>query len=534
MSRPGQLARVSLLLLPSAVVLGPLVGQWVSPDGQRAILAVAFNQPGLIVNTVVYGALTALAATLLGWGLAHLQHLYAPPGRVLLHNLALAPLLMPSFTFAMALIMLFGHSGLAVRAVGLPGGLVYGFVGLTAAGTLARLPIAYLALGHAYRSLDMRVFEAAADLGASNLRVLRSILLPRLSRTLVATGCLIMADTVADLAVPLVLAGDVGTLAARVVEAASGEGDLTMAVAYAAWLLPMGLVLIPLANQLSSRPEATGTTRRPFVRPLDRAGVILLVGGWVTAGLVAVLLVAVVVGSFLTAVGVDARPTLSHFADIVAGSQTRALATSVLTSMLAVPLVMAGVAGLTALVTLGGAPGVRRIFETVAAVPGIVWGLGAFVLVEVARPESWETAPWAHLGGWGAMGIILMVHVVRFVPQASGSLLRAAEDAAPRVRDTAVVLGAERAEVARALVVPALRSEWLNAGLVVFARTLTAISSVVLLTNAQVPLLSVRMLVDVEAGRLSSAAAMNVTLAVLVAGAVLGVRLLGPPAERSR
>ena len=62
-----------------------------------------------------------------------------------------------------------------------------------------------------------------------------------------------------------------------------------------------------------------------------------------------------------------------------------------------------------------------------------------------------------------------------------------------------MVLGVERAEVARALVVPAIRPEWLKAGLVVFARTLTAISSVVLLTNAQVPLLSVRMLIDVEA-----------------------------------
>ena len=107
MSRPGQRALVGVLLLPSAVVLGPLAWRWISPDGRQAVLAVAVNQPGLILNTVAYGALTALAATLLGWGLAHLQHVYAPPGRALLHNLTLAPLLMPSFTFAMALILLF-------------------------------------------------------------------------------------------------------------------------------------------------------------------------------------------------------------------------------------------------------------------------------------------------------------------------------------------------------------------------------------------------------------------------------------------
>lgn len=49
------------------------------------------------------------------------------------------------------------------------------------------------------------------------------------------------------------------------------------------------------------------------------------------------------------------------------------------------------------------------------------------------------------------------------------------------------------------------------------ARALTATSSVILLTDAQVPLLTARMLVEVDAGRLASAAAMAVVLGVLVA-----------------
>lgn len=512
----------AIVLLPVGVVMLALAAEWATPQGRHAIVRVVTDQPDLIMNTVVYGALTALLATALGWAIAHVQQIYAAPGRSLLHALTLAPLLMPSFTFAMALVIVFGHNGLAVRVLSLPGGVIYGFVGMVTAGTLSRLPIAYLALATAYRHIDTRALEAAADLGASGFRILRSILLPRLNRTLVASFCVIMADTVADLAVPVVLAGEVGTLSARVVEAALTEADPTMAAAYAAWLLPMALLLLPVARLLAPRPEAGGAEHRRFRRGLDATGVVLLAVGWLTVGVVTVLLVAVVAGSVITAIGTDARLTLAHFRDILSGSQTRALATTVLTALLSVPLVMAAASALTAFVALTDTRGVRRVLEAVASVPGIVWGLGVFVLL--GTPS----------GIPGALGVIIFVHVVRFVPQLSHAMVRTSEEVAPQVRDTAVVLATTRRAVARALLVPAIQQEWWEAGLVVFARTLTAVSSVVLLSNARAPLMSVRMLTDVEAGRLSPAAAMNVTLAVLIAAAVLVVRLVGARPTVSR
>lgn len=528
MRHPGPVWLVlTLVLLPVVLVFAALGSEWFTAGGRHAIVAVVTDQPALIMNTILYGGLTAVLTTLLGWTIAHVQHIYATPASTVLHGLALAPLLMPSFTFAMALVIVLGHNGLAVRALSLPGGVVYGFVGLVAAGTLSRLPIAYLALRTSYRHIDTRMLEAATELGASGPRMFNSILLPRLSRTLVATCLVIMADTVADLAVPLVLAGSVGTLSARVVEAASSEANPTMAAAYAAWLLPMTLLLLPLAHRLNPRPGAEGAIHRRLMRPLNPTGTIMLVISWLTVGVVALMLVAVAAASVVNAIGIDNRITLAHFGDVVTGSQTRALATTVLTALVSVALVLAAASGMAAFAALNGSRGVRHVVEGAAAVPGIVWGLGIFVLLESTWLFRGETTTWAGSGIPTALGVVIFVHVVRFVPQVSQTLMRTSQDFTPRVRDAALVLATTRRTVARALLVPAIRQEWWEAGLVVFARTLTAVSSVVLLSNARAPLLSVRMLTDVEAGRLSSAAAMNVTLAVLIAATAFTARLLG-------
>ncbi|MDN5570260.1 MAG: ABC transporter permease subunit [Propionibacteriaceae bacterium] len=520
------------LLLPFVVVALGVGGLLVTPQGFGMIAEVGLNQAMLLGNTVLYGALTATSTTLLGWLVAHVLHVYVVPGRRVLHVLALAPLLMPSVTFAMALVMLFGNSGLVVRAFGLSGGGIYGLAGLVLAGTWARLPLAYLAVAAAYRALDVRVAEAAADLGASPWRIVRSVWLPRLWPTLVATACVVMADTVADLAVPLVLGGDFGTLAGRLYQAASGEGDLVRAAAYAVWLLPMGLVLMPLARRVARRPAAPGAPRNVARGRCTGRGALLVALAWMAVAFSALLLASVAAGSVMTAVGVDGRLTLAHFVDVLAGTQTRALATSLLVALLVTPAVM-GLASLIAVGPLFRPPTVtRRLLQTAASLPGVVVGLGAYGMLAQAGLGAGGGASSGVVFTLGSVGVVALVHLMRFGPAATVPLLRTAETTAGAVRDTAHVLGARRRDVARALLWPRLRPEFVRGTVTMFARSLTAISSVVLLTNAQAPLLSVRMLVEVDAGRLSAAAAMNVTLAALVGATALAGVLLSPPQRR--
>lgn len=521
MNRLGHGLLLGLVVLPAGLFTGAFLAGLVSPRAAAVASSVLTDQPALIANTLRYGILTALVATVLGWLLAHLQYNYSVPGRQLLHVFTLSPILLPSFTFAMGLVMLFGNSGLVTRAAGISGGSVYGLTGLIVAGAWARIPFAYLLLSAVYRTIDSRVIETAADLGAGSLRILRWVLLPRVGPVLVATICVLTAETVTDLAVPLVLGGDFGTLAGRVFDEASSEGDLSTACAYAVWLLPMAFALRPLARRFAPRPNMEPTHGKPANRRLDLFGWVLLVIGWLVVGLTIVLLLVVLVGAFVTSFGVVGQPTLAHFADLFAGSQTRALATTVLLALVSVPLVVLGSLGLVRAAVTRPSRHTQRLLETIAAIPGMVLGLGALTIYVAVSNVLRDAGFSSTFIAWGAAVAIVLVYLARFIPMTSLPLLTTTAAATDHLRDTALNLGAEPGQVARLVLLPNLRPELVSGTLIALARTLTSISSVIWLVNAQVPLLSVRMLTDVDAGQLSAAAAMNVALAALIAVAAL-------------
>lgn len=267
-----------------ALVVGVGVFLHLARGGFGELSPILGTQTRLLANTLVYGAATTVLASGLGWILAHVQHHYRFVGRRLLHWLAFAPLVMPSFIFAMALVIVFGHNGWLAQSVGTPVE-VYGLGGLIVAGTLARLPYAYLVLLAAHRGIHRDVIGAAAGLGIGPVQRLRVVSWPRVRVPLLGVVLLIFADTVADLANPLVVGGSFRVVASRLYEAVTGEGDLAAASAYALLLLVPALAALLATRRRDARPGLlTGRDRgglglAPGVRGRVLLGVALVGGG---------------------------------------------------------------------------------------------------------------------------------------------------------------------------------------------------------------------------------------------------------------
>ena len=519
MSRAGARASAAWVLLwglPLAAVLAPVGWLAVRPAGLAALGHVLTTQPRLLANSLVVGVSAAAGALLLGWVWAHVQASYRVPGRRVLHLLGLVPLFLPSFTFAMALLLVFGQGGLLARQAGLYLPDLHGPVGLVAAGTLARFPYAYLALLVAYRRIDSHALDAAVLLGASPMRILRRVLSPRLAPALASTFLVLFADTLADLANPLVIGGGFGQLATRLHEAVNAEGDPALAAAYAVLLVVPALAAATASWRIGlprpSAVDATGPERR--LRRPSGPGRLLVAVAWTVGALVAVLLGVVVAGSVL---GEGGGPTLQHYVAVWAGPHTRALATTLLLAVLAAPLTVAVALLLTR--TAGSSRTwlrrAQRAANAAASVPGIVLGLGAFLLHAALAPLLGVQGSVAAMLA-AELAALLVVHVVRGTSGLTLTTLRTAEGLVPQVRDTAATLGVRGWRETWLVDVPHLRPALLAGGLAAFARSLTAVSSVVLLTGVSAPLLSVRIVVEVDAGRLAGASAMMVTLALLV------------------
>ena len=528
----AQWAGRALLLVP-ALAAAAWLATATSPDGLAAMWTILTTQRALLVHTFAYGLGVSVSATGLGWALAHVQHRYRVPGGGALHLLYLAPLLVPSFTFAMGLLILLGHNGLITRF--LPGTDVYGPIGLIVAGTLCRLPYAYLPLAWGYRRLDPHQLDAAAALGARPGAAFFRVALPRLLPILASTALIILADAITDLANPLVIGGGFSTVAQRLYEAVNGEGDSAAAAAYALLLAMPALLLWAAALRFTDGrttrpvPRATPPSRRPTGWAWS-----LIAVAWTVGATVAGLL-AVVVGESV-ATGADrAGLTFDHFTDLLTGPASRPLATTLLVALVSVPAVVIIAFRLTTTAAATGRiEATRRLLTAASALPPAALGVaGLFALNAAAAGFASVDLP-VQAATWSAFAVIVAVHVFRFVPVVALPALRTVRSLVPAVRDSAISVGARSGDLARSVYWPRIRPELLGGGLTTWARTLTAVSSVILLTNAQVPLLTVRMLTDVDAGRLAPACAATVVLAGLVGLAAAAGRLVAGARTRDR
>lgn len=510
----ARVSGVGVWAVTVAGVLACVVAVALSPRGGAALAGV-WLRPVVLANTAAYGLATAALATGLGWCLAHAHARYTFRGRRLLHALWLAPLLMPSFTFALALVVLLGHNGVLARLSGWYGAPLYGAVGLTAAGTLARLPYAYLALVLAYRGVDERLLDAAADLGATPGRVLRRVLVPRLVPALVTVFTMVLADTVADLANPLVVGGGFDVLASRLYEAVTTESDFAAAGAYALLLMVPSVIAVAVGGLLQSG-HPPGTTPRAATRlaPPRAAGWGLVALGWIVGAVVVALLGAIAAGSVGLVVGTDG---FAAYRDLLVGERAVSLASSVLLACLALPCVVVLAAALAVSAAGRSRPLERaqRVLGFGVAVPGIVLGLGATVAFGTIVGWTLPPAPVVVVAAFAAVAV---VHVLRDLPRAALGALSAVGSLDPGLREAPLALGARGWRVWRALHLPAMRPALTSAAITTFARSLTAVSSVVLLADTHVPLLTVRLLVDIDAGRLAGAAAMTVVAGALIGG----------------
>lgn len=128
----------------------------------------------LLLSTQVAFAAAALA-TVLGFPAAYVLVRKQFPGRRLAWSLFLSPLLVPQIILGVALLQLFSALGFATS-----------FVGLLVAHVVAVMPYVIRTVGAALVSIDPRVEEAAADLGANRWQMMALVVAPMVKGGLLA------------------------------------------------------------------------------------------------------------------------------------------------------------------------------------------------------------------------------------------------------------------------------------------------------------------------------------------------------------
>ena len=141
--------------------------------------------------------------------------------------MSILPIVTPPFVIALALVVLFGRTGLVTgwldACFGIPRSRwIYGLPGVTIAQLLTFSPIAFMILYGALGAISPALEEAAQTLRASRGRVFRTVTWPLLRPALANAFLLGFVESLADFGNPIVLAGNFDVLSTKIFFAVAG------------------------------------------------------------------------------------------------------------------------------------------------------------------------------------------------------------------------------------------------------------------------------------------------------------------------
>lgn len=492
----------------------------------------AWNSLFLAINvgigTTCLGLAFALVATRSGWKY-----------RRLLRALTVLPIITPPFVIGLAIILLFGLSGVVTTFIAdvlgiAPTRWIYGLPGIWIAQMLAYTPIAFLVLIGVVEGISPSMEEAAQTLRADNWKTFQTVSLPLMRPGLANAFLLGFIESMADFGNPLVLGGNYDVLSTEIFFAIVGaQNDQGMAAVLAIVLLSFTLSAFFVQRKWLGRKSYTTVTGKgdsgvPALMPRRvRWPVFSITLGW--TAMTIVIYCMIVYGSFVETWGLDNSLTFKHYITAFSfsfteggimwtGSAWNSFWTTMSIALTAAPLT-AMVGLLTAYLLVRQVFTGKQAFEFGTmlsfAIPGTVIGVSYIIAFNVPPLELTGT------------GVILVIcFVFRNMPVGVRAGIAAMSQLDKSLDEASLTLGANSWYTLRKVVLPLLRPAIVAALVYSFVRAMTAISAVIFLVSAEHNMATSYIIGRVENNDYGLAIAYSTVLILVMLTAVVAFQLL--------
>lgn len=474
-----------------------------------------------LLNSLLLATITASIGTVIGFIFAYAITRTPMRFKGIFRSVITLPIVSPPFVVALACILLFGRSGIFAGAIG----NIYGLKGLVLVEVIAYTPTAFLSLVGVLKAIDPALEEAGYDLGASRLKVFRTVTLPLATPGLVSAWLLVFIQSIADFGNPMVLSGDFSVLSVQAYLQITGMYDLSRGATLAILLLVPTVAAFYIQKHLLSKKSYVTVTGKPTsatIKNLEwyiKAPVYTISA--LFAGLVILLYGMVVWGSFQKLWGVDASFTLNNYIQMWKVGKDYIIDSLILASV-ATPI--AGLMGMfiAYLTTRKQFPGRNALeFSSMLtfAVPGTVVGIGyilAFNNASFLFP----------LGLTGTGAIIVILLIFRNMPVGIQNGVAALQQIDPSIEEASIDLGADSHTTFRKITLPMIAPAFFSGLVYCFVRSMTAISAIIFVVSGKWNLITVAILGFVDNSQYAQAAAMSLLLIVIVLIALGGIKAI--------
>ncbi|MCI8332722.1 MAG: ABC transporter permease subunit [Clostridiales bacterium] len=163
------------------------------------------------LNSLKVSATATLISITLAFLLAWCMTRTRVKGKGIFGAIIVLPMLIPSMSHGMGLVILFGKNGQITNLLGLTHS-IYGFWGIVIGSIMYSLPVAYLMIADILRYEDSTPYEAASVLGIPKINQFFSITLPYIRKPMISVLFATFTLIITDYGVPVMVGGKYNTL----------------------------------------------------------------------------------------------------------------------------------------------------------------------------------------------------------------------------------------------------------------------------------------------------------------------------------
>lgn len=258
-------AKLLLIVFFLFAVFFPLSRMFACMAGTDVLSVV---RSGRFLSAVRNSLSASLAATcisvVLGIVLAFCTERINGKGRHVWTFLFLIPMLIPSISTGMGLVILLGRNGILTNLLRLPHP-IYGFGGIVAGSVLYSFPVAYIMTADIIRYEDSRPYEAADILGIPKAKQFTALFVPYIRKPLISVVFTVFTLIVTDYGVPLMIGGRCITLPVMMYEDVIGLLDFGKGSVIGAVLLVPAVIAFIL-DTINRDKASSSFGIRPFKR----------------------------------------------------------------------------------------------------------------------------------------------------------------------------------------------------------------------------------------------------------------------------
>lgn len=425
-----------------------------------------------IVNSLTVSLVSSVISIALALAAAWCMTRTNVPFKPFFNICILLPMLIPSISHGMGLIILFGSNGSLTTLFGLDKG-IYGFLGIVVGSVMYSFPVAYIMISDILKYEDSTPYDAAAVLGIPAHRRFTAITFPYLRKPMISVIFAVFTMIVTDYGVPLMIGGMYKTLPVLMYEEVIGGQNFAKGSFFGLILL-IPAVAAFFADMFCKNDRRSSGVTRPFEvkkkRARDIVSFIVLAALTVCVVFPIVSFVAI---TFTKSYPYDLTFTLKHVVNTFSKGAGKYLVNSVVIALFTA-LVGTAVAFICANVTARGGARSSRFLHLLAimplAIPGIVLGL-SYILFFNGTPI------------YRTLMIIVLANTIHFFSSPYLMIYNSIGKLNPNLEATAASLGISKLRLIKDIILPQTRATLMEMFSYFFVNSMMTISAVAFLST---------------------------------------------------